>query len=139
MTSSVRPTLLDQCSKNEHDSHMIIFSTPFNYSKLCKWHILCPKGVHLHAHQPERYRTSKISYKFLNNRRYIYLHVELQYLAIEKKQFKIKKEEIVFGWFVKSDIYHIQEHMSTILKWWRHQKLRHQNVCSKNEHWSNMG
>src|SRR6218665_3827803 len=85
-------TLLDQCSKNEHDSHMIIFSTPFNYSKLCKWHVLCPKGVHLlNFHQPERYRTSKKSYNFLNKRRYTYL--EFQYLAIEKNSSKLKKKK----------------------------------------------
>src|SRR6218665_3742281 len=45
----------------------------------------------LNAHQPERYRTSKISYTFLNNRRYIYL--ELQYLAIEKSSSKLKKKK----------------------------------------------
>src|SRR6218665_3568205 len=45
----------------------------------------------LNAHQLERYRTSKKSYKFLNKRRYIYL--ELQYFTIEKNCSKLKKKK----------------------------------------------
>src|SRR6218665_933519 len=73
---------------------MLIFTIPINYSKLCKLHVLCPKGVHLlNAYQLERYRTSKKSSKFLNKIRYIYL--ELQYFAIEKSSSKLKKKKVV--------------------------------------------
>ena len=56
--------------------------------------MLRPKGVYLlNAHQAERCRTSKNSYKFLNKRRYTYL--ELQYLAIEKISSTLKKKKFV--------------------------------------------